>query len=225
MRILILAGLILIRIQFLEAQPVRSGPADYRSKAMADSLVNPELIRLGRLYKLDSSSLAAYDKIITFDREVFVGKIINVSFSEVRYTFPLDKTVQNLSRSRVSQILYADGRRDLFIALDDAEVKQKELVDTGRIIVKGQKDWMKVIVTENPGDVNNLMALGEIKTRYEAETGNMNNEELMRHAAINLRKKAASMNAHCVLVETKFFRKPYGELPVVDVTARVFGYR
>ncbi len=79
---------------------------------------------------------------------------------------------------------------------------------------------MKVIVTENPGDVNNLMALGEIKTRYEGETGNMNNEELMRHAAINLRKKAASMNAHCVLVETKFFRKPYGELPVVDVTAK-----
>ena len=225
MRILILAALFMIRIPFLQAQAVRSEPADYRSKAMTDSLVNPELIRLGRLYKLDSASLAAYDKIITFDREVFVGKIINISFSEVHFTYPLDKTVQNLSRSRVSQILYANGRRDLFIALDDAEVKQKDLVDTGRIIVKGQKDWMKVIVTENPGDVNNLMALGEIKTRYEAETGNMNNEELMRHAAITLRKKAAAMNAHCVLVETKFFRKPYGELPVVDVTARVFGYK
>lgn len=225
MRILILVILLIIRIQFIQAQAVRSEPADYRSKAMTDSLVNPELIRLGRLYKLDSTSLAAYDKIITFSREVFVGKIINISFSEVHFTCPLDKTVQTLSRSRVSQILYANGRRDLFIALDDAEVKQKGLVDTGRIIVKGQKDWMKVIVTENPGDVNNLMAMGEIKTRYEAETGNMNNEELMRHAAITLRKKAAALNAHCVLVETKFFRKPYGELPVVDVTARVFGYK
>lgn len=225
MRILILVTLLIIRIQFIQAQAVRSEPADYRSKAMTDSLVNPELIRLGRLYKLDSTSLAAYDKIITFSREVFVGKIINISFSEVHFTCPLDKTVQTLSRSRVSQILYANGRRDLFIALNDAEVKQKELVDTGRIIVKGQKDWMKVIVTENPGDVNNLMAMGEIKTRYEAETGNMNNEELMRHAAITLRKKAAALNAHCVLVETKFFRKPYGELPVVDVTARVFGYK
>lgn len=225
MRILILVTLLIIRIQFIQAQAVRSEPADYRSKAMTDSLVNPELIRLGRIYKLDSTSLAAYDKIITFSREVFVGKIINISFSEVHFTCPLDKTVQTLSRSRVSQILYANGRRDLFIALDDAEVKQKELVDTGRIIVKGQKDWMKVIVTENPGDVNNLMAMGEIKTRYEAETGNMNNEELMRHAAITLRKKAAALNAHCVLVETKFFRKPYGELPVVDVTARVFGYK
>jgi hypothetical protein len=225
MRILILAGLLLIRIQFLQAQAVRSGPADYRLKEMTDSLVNPELIRLGRLYKLDSASLAAYDKIITFDREVYVGKIINISFSEVHFTSPLDKTLQTLSRSRVSQVLYANGRRDLFIALDDAEVKQKDLVDTGRIIVKGQKDWMKVIVTENPGDVNNLMAVGEINARYEAETGNMNNEELMRHAAITLRKKAAAMNAHCVLVETKFFRKPYGELPVVDVTARAFGYK
>jgi hypothetical protein len=192
---------------------------------MTDSLVNPELIRFGRLYKLDSSALAAFDKIITFDREVIVGKINNISFSEVHFTSPTNPKPQTLSRSRVSQILYADGRRDLFIALDDAAVKQKELVDTGRIIVKGQKDWMKVIVTENPVDVDNLMALGEIETRYEAETGNMNNEDLMRHAAIALRKKAAAMKAHCVLVETKFFRKPYGELPVVDVTAKAFGYR
>jgi hypothetical protein len=225
MRILILATLLIIRIQFVLAQASNSKPADYRLKAMTDSLVNPELIRLGQLYKLDSCSLAAYDKVITFDREVFVGKIINISFSEVRFTYPLDQKIQTLSRSRVSQVLYADGRRDLFIALDDAGVKQKELVDTARIIVKGQKDWMKVIVTENPVDVNNLMALGEIKTSYEGETGNMNNEELMRHAAITLRKKAAAMKAHCVLVETKFFRKPYGELPVVDVTAKVFGYR
>jgi hypothetical protein len=224
MRILILA-LLIVQIQLIQAQPVRSEPADYKSKAMTDSLVNPELIRLGRLYKLDSSALAAYDKIITFDREVFVGKIINISFSEVHFTYPLDQKMQTLSRSRVSQVLYADGRRDLFIALDDATVKQKELVDTGRIIVKGQKDWMKVIVTENPVDVNNLTALGEITTRYEGQTGNMNNEELMRQAAITLRKKAAAMKAHCVLVETKFFRKPYGELPVVDVTATAFGYK
>jgi hypothetical protein len=224
MRILFLA-LLVIRIQFIQAQTVTSRPADYKSKAMTDSLVKPELIRLGRIYRLDSAALSAYDKIITFDREVFVGKIINISFSEVHFTYPLDQKVQTLSRSRVSQVLYANGRRDLFIALDDAGVKQKELVDTGRILVKGQKDWMKVVVTENPGDVNNLMAMGEIKTRYEGETGNMNNEELMRHAAIDLRKKAAAMKAHCVLVETKFFRKPYGELPVVDVTAKAFGYK
>jgi hypothetical protein len=225
MRISFLFALLFIRIFVTPAQPLRPEAADYRLKAMTDSLVNPELVRLGKLYKLDSSSLAAYDKIITFDRQVFVGRIINISFSEVRFTHPHDKAIQNMSRSRVSQILYADGRRDLFIALDDANVIQKEYVDTGRIIVKGQKDWMKVIVTENPGDVNNLMALGEIKTRYEAETGSMDNKELMRRAAITLRKKAAAMNAHCVLVETKFFRKPYGELPVVDITARLFGYK
>ncbi len=224
MRILILAFLFLFCIQSVHAQPAATRMADYRSKEMADSLINPELERLGLLYKLDSASLAAYDKIITFDREVFVGNIINVSFSEIRYTCPPDETEKSVSRTRVSQILYANGRRDLFIALDDAQVKQKELVDTGRILVKGQQDWMKVFVTENPGDVNNLAALGEIKTRYEAETGNMNNDELMRHAAITLRKKAAAMKAHCVLVETKFFRKPYGELPVVDVTARAYGY-
>jgi hypothetical protein len=225
MRIYFLAGLLIFLNPFLHAQPSRPIPADFRLKAATDSLVNPELARLARLYKLDSCSLSAYDKIITFDRQVFVGKIINISFTEVHFSCPPDQKMQTLNRSRVSQILYANGRRDLFIALDDANVIQKDLVDTGRIIVKGLKDWMKVIVTENPGDVNNLMALGEIKTRYEGETGNMNNEELMRHAAITLRKKAAAMKAHCVLVETKFYRKPYGELPVIDVTAKAFGYK
>jgi hypothetical protein len=182
-------------------------------------------ICLQSAHSQDTTSLSAYDKIITFDREVFVGRIISITLSEVRFTSPADSLVHTLNRSRISQIHYAGGRRDVFIALDDAAVKQKELVDTGKIIIKGQKDWMKVKVTENPDDVSNLLALGEIKTRYEADMGNINNEELMRRASIALRKKAAAMKAHCVLVETKFFRKPYGELPVVDVTARVYGYK
>jgi len=172
----------------------------------------------------DSSFLAAYDKIITFQKEVYVGRITHITLSDVFFTAPGDTATQRISRTRISQILYATGRRDLFIALDDNQVKQKELVDTKKIIVKGQKDWMKVIVTEDPLAVTNLMAIGVIKTRYEGETGNMNNEELMRHASIALKKKAAMMKAHCVLVETKFFLKPYGELPVVEVTARAFGY-
>jgi hypothetical protein len=165
------------------------------------------------------------DRIITFQKEVFIGKISQITLSDIYFTAPGDTAVQHISRSRVSQILYGSGRRDLFIALEDAKVKQKELVDTSRIIVKGQKDWMKVQVTEDPSAVNNLLALGEIKTTYEAETGNVNNEELMRHASVALKKKAAAMKAHCVLIETKFFRKPYGELPVVEVTAKAYGYR
>jgi hypothetical protein len=206
------------------AQPAVSKRAGQPSTHIADSLINRELVRLSRLYKLDSASLAAYDKIITFDREVYVGKIHNITFSEVRFTCPPDSCIQALGRSRISQILYASGRRDVFMPLDDASVKHKELVDTARIIIRNQKDWMKVVVTEDPFDVSNLRILGEIKTRYEADIGNMNNEELMRHASVNLKKKAAALKAHYVLVETKFFTKPYGELPVVEVTARVFGY-
>lgn len=209
----------------VHAQSAHSGPADRQMIAAADSLINPELERLGRLFKLDSAALASFDKIITFDREVYVGKIHNITFSEVRYTGPADSILHAISRSRISQILYAGGRRDVFLPLDDARVKQKELVDTTRIIIKNLKDWMKVVVTEDPYDVSDLQALGGVKTRYEAEMGNMNNDDLMRQAAINLKKKAAAMKAHCVLVETKFFVKSYGELPVVEVTGTAFGYK
>jgi hypothetical protein len=129
-----------------------------------------------------------------------------------------------MNKSRISQILYADGRRDVFIALEDRTVKQKDLVDTSKIIVKTQKDWMKVVITENPDDVQNLSALGYLKANYEAGMGNADNEELMKQVSIVLKKKAAVMKAHCVLIETKFFKKSYGDLPKVEVTARAFGY-
>jgi hypothetical protein len=177
------------------------------------------------LYRLDSAALARYDKIITFDREVYVGRIHNVSFSEVRYTRPNDDQLQAIRRSRISQILYTDGRRDVFIALDDRAVKQKELVDTSRIIIKSQKDWMKVRVTEDPGEVAGLKEAGALRATFEAEMGNASNEELMRQASIALKKRAALLKAHYVLVDTKFFHKSYGDLPSVEVTARAFGYQ
>ena len=192
--------------------------------AMPDSLIKSELTRLSLLYNLDSTSLARYDKIITFDKEVYVVKINNITFSEVRFTYPQDDRLNSLTRMKISQILYSNGRRDVFIPLEDRSVKQKELVDTARIIIKNQKDWMKVVVTENPVDVVNLVSRGNIKANYEALMGNVGNVELMRQAGIILKKKAAALKAHCVLIETKFFYKAYGDLPKVEVTARVFGY-
>jgi len=191
----------------------------------ADSLLRSELLRISLRYSLDSSTLASYDKIITADREVYVGHIHNITYSEVRFTCPPDDKLMALNRSSLSQILYSNGRRDVFMPLDDPRVNRHDLVDTTRIIVKNQKDWMKVTVTEDPNDITFLRPLGEVEARYEADIGNMSNEDMVRHAAIILKKKAAAVQAHCVLIESKFFRKPYGELPVVEVTGRVFGYK
>lgn len=205
----------------LAAQPAMKDAPD----GMPDSLLHRELVRLGVLYRLDSAALASYDKIITFDREVYVGRIHNVSYSEVRFTGPDDDQLQSIRRSRISQILYTDGRRDVFIALEDRAVKQNELVDTSRIIIKNQKDWMKVKVTEDPAEVSGLKEAGALRATYEAETGNASNEELIRQASIQLKKRAALLKAHYVLVDTKFFHKSYGDLPSVEVTGRAFVYR
>lgn len=204
----------------LSAQPVKRDTGTL----MPDSELIPKINRLAGVYRLDSAALAKCDKIITFDREVFVGKIHNITFSEVRFTLPDDARLNAISRSRISQILYGDGRRDVFIALEDRTVRQKDLVDTSRIIIKSMKDWMKVRITGNPADVAGLKAKGNLKASYEAETGNTGNDELMRQAGIILKKKAAMLKAHFVLVETRFFHKSYGDLPKVEVTARAFGY-
>jgi hypothetical protein len=191
---------------------------------MTDYEIKSKIAGIGRMYKLDSAALASYDKIITYEREVYVGKIHNITFTEVRFTCPPDNRLNSLVKSRISQILYSDGRRDVFIPLEGRTVNQKELVDTSRIIIKTQKDWLKVMVTEDPSDVKNLTAMAVLKARYEAGMGNADNEELMRQASIILKKKAALIKAHCVLIETKFFTNSYGDLPKVEVTAKAFGY-
>lgn len=214
------ALLFLISVMPLAAQPAGKEDPD---------VIPPEELRarvteLARMYRLDSAALARYDKMITYDREVYLGKIYNITYSEVRFTCPPHDQLNALGKSKISQILYADGRRDVFIALEDRAVKQKELVDTSEIIIKNLRDWMKVTVTENPQEVAHLTAIKPLKVTYEAETGNANNDELMRQAGNLLRKKAAVLKAHYVLVETKFFHKSYGDLPKVEVTAVAFGY-
>jgi hypothetical protein len=191
---------------------------------MSDREISNRVAGLARLYSIDSIALSAYDKIITYEREVFVGKIYNITFSDVRFTCPPDYRLNSIAKSRISQILYADGRRDVFIPLEGRTVKQKDLVDTSKIIVKTQKDWIKVLITEDPAEVEDLTAITSLKAKYEADMGNMDNEELMRQAGIILKKKAAMVKAHCVLIETKFFTNSYGDLPKVEVTARAFGY-
>ena len=189
---------------------------------MSDQEISARVAGLGKTYKLDPAALAAFDKIITYDREVYLGKIYNITFTDVRFSAPPANKMTSVAKSRISQILYADGRRDVFIALDDRTVKEKGLVDSSRIIVKNQKEWMKVVVTEDPATVNNLAEIGPLKASYEADMGNADNEDLMRGAGVILKKKAIQMKARYVLIETKFFKKSYGELPRVEVTARAF---
>lgn len=192
---------------------------------MPDYEIRQKTEGLGKVFMLDSTELAQLDKIVTFEREVYVGKIYNITFSDVRFFVPGETQLRTVGKSHVSQILYADGRRDVFIALEGRTVKQKELVDTSRIIIKSQKDWMKVMLTEDPSSVANLAHYGNMKAKYEAHVGNASNDELMRQAGIILKKRAALLKAHYVLIETKFFKKSYGDLPSVEVTAKAFGYR
>jgi hypothetical protein len=192
--------------------------------ALTDSVISSKLLQLALLYRLDSASLAGYDKIITYDKDVYVVKIHNITFTDVRFTYPFEDELSSVSKVKVSQILYADGRRDVFIPMEDRTVNQKEWVDTNKIIIKNAQDWVKVMVTEDPAVVSGLVEKGDLKASYEADKGNVSNDELMRRVSITLKKKAAALKAHYVLIDTRFFYKAYGDLPKVEITARAFGY-
>jgi hypothetical protein len=217
-------SLLLFMLPMLASAVYAQPDAGESHMLMTDHEIREKVLLFAREKKLDSAALAKYDKIITFDREVYIGKIYNITFTDVRFTCPPDNSLNTVNKSRISQILYADGRRDVFIALEGRDVKQKDLVDTAKIIIKTPKDWMKVKITEDPGDIATLVEKGNLKAKYEADMGNMSNEELMQRASVILKKKAVVLKAHLVLIETKFFTNSYGDLPRVEVTARAFGY-
>lgn len=195
-----------------------------RTRAYIDSMVNPVAARLLMQDLIDSATLAACDKIITVSKEVYVVNIHNITFTQVRFTYPADNMLNALNRSQVSQILYGDGRIDVFVPLEDKSIAQRHLVDTSRIIIKNQKDWMKVRSTENIEEISNLVSKGKIKVRFQADRGNVDNDYLVRNAMVMLKKKAAGQKAHYVLIESKFFHKAFGDLPSVEINATAYGY-
>lgn len=194
------------------------------TRAFMDSLINPVLNLMLAQNRIDSATLESCDKIITIDKEVYVAHIHNITYSEVRFIYPSEDALNALARSRVSQILYNDGRIDVFVPLEDRTVKQNHLVDTSRIIIRNQKDWMKVKATENPSDISDLVSKGSIKASFEAERGNVDNDYLIRNATNQLKKKAARLKAHYILIESKFFRKAFGDLPSVEIIATAYAY-
>lgn len=193
-------------------------------KASIDSLITPLLTSMILSHQIDSATLASCDKIITIDKEVFVAHIHNITYTEVRFMYPSERMLNAMARSRISQILYEDGRIDLFVPLENRTIKQDYLVDTSRIIIRNQKDWMKVKATEDASEVSDLVSKGNIKTSFEAGSGNVNNDYLVRNATNLLKKKAARMKAHYILIESKFFHKAFGDLPSVQITATAYAY-
>ncbi|NJK87436.1 MAG: hypothetical protein HC906_17080 [Bacteroidales bacterium] len=103
-----------------------------------DSLVSEFESKLDLLSGIhnEKSYINQYDKIITLNSEVIVVKVIQLTYNEIRFRYPLNTNIETIERKAVSQILYANWQNRFVVPLDAN--KPIETVQENRFNHKGE---------------------------------------------------------------------------------------
>ena len=198
---------------------VEPDSADYaRAAIVANDLLNATLKKLHTLSNIDNEGIAIrpFDKIITFDNEVLIVKVQHITFTEIRFLFPFNTRYESINRQKVSQILYADNRIDLFTPFEE---DKKELlpIQEERLIVYRRELWERILTTENKNDVNGFKKIGPVSAVFEADRINSNHKYLEKNGMIRLKKRAARLHADMVLIINKSVHRGYGDYPNIKI--------
>lgn len=167
-------------------------------------------------------SFSHFDKIITLNREVIIARVERITPTDIFYVYPLNYVNLSINRSLISQILYADKSLEVFVPLD--RKMNMPILQTERVIVRNKKDWEKVISTYNKEEVTDLESRGNVLAEFEAPKLKVDNEYLEKNAIIILKRKAANLGAHYVLITNTTFHSGYGDLPLVEMEGVAYGY-
>jgi len=157
-----------------------------------------------------------YAKISRVDGVELTVLVLNTNLFEVRYVYPLNTEEHVLSKADIKEIAWPGGKKEKF--------GKKIQVDSSRVLVLNEKDWELVTITENKEEILDLKEKGEIEATFESGKLKIEAEFLEKNASIILRKKAARINAHKILIKSKEIKAGYGELPTIEMRAIAYGY-
>ena len=160
-----------------------------------------------------------FDKIYLRNNELLIVRVKNIDDKFVNFNYPLNSGIEKISRDEVGQILYSDGKRDIYY-LPDSVTKQAEVSGA---MVQQEKDWEKVTITDNEADIDaSSIFIEKIKSVYEADRFNASTKFLEKNATIILKRRAASLGGDIILLEDKDISRPYGELPKITLKGSVY---
>jgi|GEM_PF-7129812 len=199
--------------------PVEPDSADYaRAAIVANDLLNATVNKLHTLSNIDKKGTAInhFDKIITFDNEVLIVKVQHITLTEISFLFPFNTRYESINRQKVSQILYADNRIDLFTPFEE-DKKDLLPIQEERLIVYRRELWERILTTENKNDVNGFKKIGPVSAVFEADRINSNHKYLEKNGMIRLKKRAARLHADMVLIINKSVHRGYGDYPNIKI--------
>jgi hypothetical protein len=191
-----------------------------------DSLVKENIRLLSLINPTDTNYrnlMHEYDLLITRRWEIRIVKVKNIQKDKIEFLYPLNTQLFSINRDETSQILYADGKSEVFYPLEKRNTKDSGGID--RVIIRDKKDWEKVIVVQQADEVPSpFVEIGNVDALFEADRINAPNDFLEKNALIILRKKTANIEGYYLLVTNKKVSRAYGEIPIITLEGKVFGY-
>lgn len=128
------------------------------------------------------------DVILLHTGERLAVYISNVSERTVTFKYPEENIQYTKSKNSIDQIVFSSGRR-----ADGSE----------KVKINGQQDWYKVIITNNPDDIEGLTKKGELYVKSTATTVFSGAQKIDAKATKKIKQQAAQLGAHIVYVHTQ----------------------
>ena len=125
------------------------------------------------------------DKIIKVNGETVVAKVTAVTDHDVSFVYPGEEAVNVLSVSQVKEVNFASGRVQKL---------------TERVEIHSENDWGKVAITTSPADVKGLVSKGDVVGAAMPMTAFSSAANLDERATEKLKRKAAKLGAHMILL-------------------------
>jgi len=155
----------------------------------------------------------AQDNITLMNGDEVKSKVLEVTPDVIKYKnwANLDGPTYSITKSDVFMIKYMNGTKDVFKTTSSPSSnasqiqqvdKQNQTNSAGAIIVvKGEEDWEKVILTQTSSEVEGLIKKGELK-ESTVNLGVMMTplKKVESKLKMKIQKDAAKIGAHIVLL-------------------------
>lgn len=143
------------------------------------------------IFGLLSIGAFAQDTIVKLNRQQVNAKVMEVTETEIKFKYPTEDLVNSVSKNQVQEIRFASGRTQPI---------------SSKVEILTEEDWPKVQVTTLEGDVAGLVKLGEVRAKANGATAFSNAAKVDERATEKLKREAARLGAHIVLIQSKTVR-------------------
>lgn len=127
----------------------------------------------------------ATDIIVKHTGEKLNVTIVSVD-DKITFTYPSEKAVQSISKNCVREVIFSSGRVQ--------EITEK-------VVVSGEDDWKKVIITNDPEDVKCLVRKGEVSGSANNTWSFKSKKGVDDKATMKIKKQAAKLKAYIILIQ------------------------